>query len=117
MKRDWDMIRNVLTYAEEDRLEDVISATEGDDEERLMGHLLLCVDAGLIVGIDAQKNYGWHYKATDIRLTMAGHDTLDALRSKTVWKAVKQAALDATIPITVTLIQSVFERLSKGNLS
>ena len=103
MRRNWKTIQTVLEAAEREELEEKFANLKpdvGQDEDEFFGHLLLCVDAGLVDELAMP------------RLTMAGHDVLDAIRSKTVWTEIKRQADKAMVPITVTLIQSVLARLS-----
>ena len=114
MRRNWKTIQSVLEAIERDNLEEKLTNLQQEDETEFFGHLLLCIEAGLIAGCTVEYNLGWRYGLTMPRLTMAGHDTLDALRSKTVWAEIKRQADKATVPITVMLIQSVLARLSSA---
>lgn len=112
MRRNWKTVQAVLEAVEQDKLECKLENLQREDEDEFYGHLILCIEAGLVTGCTVEFNLKWRYGSTMPRLTMAGHDTLDALRSKAVWAAIKQHADEAMIPITVTLIQSVLSRLS-----
>lgn len=102
MRRNWKTIQSVLEATERDELEEKLATLRQEDEAEFFGHLLLCVDAGLVDELAKP------------RLTMAGHDVLAAIRSKTVWTEIKRQADKAMVPITVMLIQSVLARLSSA---
>ena len=114
MRRNWKTIQTVLEAIERDELEEKLTTLRQEEEAEFFGHLLLCIEAGLIAGCSVEYNIDWRYGLTMPRLTMAGHDTLDAIRSKTVWTEIKRQADKAMVPITVMLIQSVLARLSSA---
>lgn len=128
MKRDWDFLRQQMTDIEEGR--DVLaeipdSPKWADDlaweeydrlareqraiEERIAGHLELLIDSGYIDGItvlrgaDNHFSYGVHAP----RLTMAGHDLLDTIRSSSVWETIKATAQKKGIELTFDAIKAL----------
>ena len=86
MKRDEAYIRELLFRyeAEEDWLLFVPGETMGSSEEewRERYHVYLMIDAGLLA----------HVSKDTMRLTSAGHDFLEAIRSDTIWKQVQDGA-------------------------
>ena len=136
MKRDWDFVRDLLTGIEEDK--DIfealpeqpkwgdISEAEFQDqlaqyhaiEQRFFGHLELLVDNGYVDGIklmrsaDGQFSYG----TFGPRLTMAGHDLLDTMRSKSIWEKVKSTAKSKGIELTLDSIKAIAAWALKGLL-
>ena len=91
MKRDLDLIRQILLHIE----------TEGDDSSRRAGfaniaddghapeaiqsHLQLMHDAGLIVADELVPGQWWPE-----RITWAGHEFLDLARNEPLWQATKR---------------------------
>lgn len=119
MKRNWSKLGEVLGDIEAERLEEKLkvldSAGDKQEEDLYFGHLLLAVDANLVSGLTVDRSRGdWYYGLEGCRLTMAGHDLLDAMRSKTVWNRVKEVAVKAAIPITVDLVKSVLSKSFEG---
>lgn len=134
MKRNWTVIRELLEHFEDDDISEYLSSqgkftyisTESAEEnERLrkiqleqaditFGHLLLLMDSTLVEGIKyaRQSVNGWTYGLENPRLTMKGHDTLDAIRSDTVWNEVKKRAKEAAVPITQELILTVLKSIA-----
>lgn len=111
MKRDWEVIRQVLIEVEELNATDRNSATYGlgdeygDDEVTKNEHALLLWKAGFISGIDAGTLDGPALIAPD--LTWAGHELLDTLRSKAVWERIKTTAKDKGIELTFDAVKAL----------
>lgn len=127
MKRDWNLIRKQLTDVEEgndlfsevpaepqwknqgwDEYEQQLNAFRAI-EERIFGHFELLVNAGYIDGLqlvrsaDGQFSYGLHSP----RLTMAGHDLLDTMRSATLWEKIRTTAKTKGIELTFDAIKAL----------
>ncbi len=96
MKRDWDIIREVLLEIEADNNG---KSTYGDDEQPLKtGHAFLLRDAGFISAIDASTHSG--RALIHPELTWAGHELLDTIRSKPVWDKIKSTAQEKGLDLT-----------------
>ena len=78
-------------------------------EERIAGHLELLINSGYVDGItvlrgaDNHFSYGLHAP----RLTMAGHDLLDTMRSSSVWQTIKATAQKKGIELTFDAIKAL----------
>jgi Hypothetical protein (DUF2513) len=128
MKRDWDLLRKQLTDVEEgsDVLADVPDAPKWTDdlsweeydclakesralEERIAGHLELLIDSGYVEGLKVLRGADNHfsYGVSAPRLTMAGHDLLDTMRSATVWESIKSTAQKKGIELTFDAIKAL----------
>jgi len=127
MKRDWDLVRKQLTDVEEenDLFSDIPPEPAWKDQEwavyekqwneyraiegRIFGHLELLVNSGYIDGLqlvrsaDGLFSYGLHSP----RLTMAGHDLLDTMRSTTIWEKIKATAKTKGIELTFDAIKAL----------
>jgi hypothetical protein len=125
MKRDWDLIRKQLTDIEEENdpfADKPIEPMQGDKpwdayenelkdhrkaENRFFGHYELLIKAGYIEGLtvrrslDGQFFYGVHSP----RLTMAGHDLLDTMRSSGTWGKIKELAKAKGVELTFDAIK------------
>ncbi|MBA5690641.1 DUF2513 domain-containing protein [Rugamonas apoptosis] len=138
MKRDWDLLRKQLTDIEEGRdvladIPDPISwtgdiaweefeqatAEQQQAENRLAGHLELLIKSGYVEGLsvvrgaDNHFSYGRHAP----RLTMAGHDLLDTMRSATVWESIKAMAKKKGVELTFDAIKVLAGAALKHALS
>lgn len=128
MKRDWDLLRKQLTDIEEgsDVLAEIPNEPKWTDdltqqdyeravkeyklfEDRIAGHLKLLIDSGyvdgltVLRGVDNHISFGVHAP----RLTMAGHDLLDTMRSSTVWEKIKSTASKKGIELTFDAIKAL----------
>lgn len=134
MVRNWDTIKALLARFEEESIETFIrdlgelpgdvavmdraqreklAVEQAKTESLVFGHLQLLLDAGYVEGVTVRPmDDGFGYGFNHPRLTMAGHDALEAMRSKTVWSWVKNQAETLGIPITVELIQQALARTS-----
>jgi len=96
MKRDWDVVRRVLTEIEEgDR--HTLQYHENKDAA-VTAHAFLLLDAGYITAVNATTLDGRALISPE--LTWAGHELLDTIRSKTVWERIKQLAKEKGIELT-----------------
>jgi len=127
MKRDWDLIRKQLTDVEEenDLFSDIppepkwLDQGEGTYNEqmkkyeaiegRIFGHFELLINAGYVDGLQIIRslNGQLHYSSTVPRLTMAGHDLLDTMRSATIWEKIKASAKSKGVELTFEVIKAL----------
>jgi len=127
MKRDWDLIRKQLTDVEEENelfydipTKPVYTNQEWDTYQeqfkeyqdiasRIYGHFELLINNGYIDGLkiirsaDGLFSYGIHSP----RLTMAGHDLLDTMRSATIWEKIKSTSKTKGIELTFDTIKAL----------
>lgn len=121
MKRDWDVVRLILTKLEElpdplstltyidfyadDRIKPDADLTELD--RQVSYHMELLIEAGLVVGTmdDAVTLYAKEFRA--YRLTWAGHEFLEAIRNDTVWNKTKDTFASRGLDMTFETIKAV----------
>lgn len=106
MKRDWDVIREVLLEVESLSPDERnrFSYGEGEDQDSAkVAHALLLWKAGFIEGLDASSTMGSVVMCPD--LTWQGHDLLDTLRSKAVWERIKKTSKDTGIELTFDTVK------------
>jgi hypothetical protein len=97
MKRDLDLLRNIMIYLEENlapggNIQSTdISLYDGSDEEykKLSEHIKLLIEDGLIETSKPAVMKGFTIFMI-LRITSKGHDFLDALRNDTVWNNTKE---------------------------
>jgi hypothetical protein len=136
MKRDWDLIRKLLTDIEEDKVlfsELPAEPKWGDQSEsqyikdldafraiesRIYGHFEMLVDNGYIDGLDIIRatSGDFYYSLHHPRLTMAGHDLLDTMRSATIWETIKSTAKTKGIELTFDAIKGLGAQALKSVL-
>lgn len=100
MKRDWDVIREVLSEVETLSAKDSngLSYNVSTDTTSKSEHAILLWKAGFIEGIDTSGMHRPRLLAQD--LTWSGHELLDTIRSQPVWEKIKSTALDKGIDLT-----------------
>lgn len=109
MKRDWDVIREVLIEVEGLTAADRDSKTYGlgDDHAKIdpikSEHALLLWKAGYLEAIDVGTMAG--PAIISPALTWHGHDLLDTLRSKAVWERIKTTAKQKGIELTFDAVK------------
>jgi len=74
---------------------------------KILGHLELLVNSGYIEGLKVTRGLNGHFiiSRSKPRLTMAGHDLLDTMRSKPVWDKVKETAQSKGIELTFDAVK------------
>lgn len=102
MKRDMDLVRDLLFLAE----------TEGDDAELcskfgreiVAGHVAILIDAGLVEGAIAEDSEGKPMDFNIIRLTWAGHEFLDNARNNTIWSKALSAIKEKSMSVSFEIL-------------
>jgi hypothetical protein len=127
MKRDWDLIRKMLTDIEEDRnvLAQIPVEPKWTDqpweeyeqqlleynvtEGHIAGHLEMLIENGYIDGLKVIRTGSgrFGYSLAGPRLTMAGHDLLDTMRSPKIWESIKSNAKKKGIELTCDAIKAL----------
>lgn len=98
MKRDLDLLRNIMIYLEDNLVpSNIMQSTDialyhTDDEYKIMAeHIRMLLEIGYIeCGKPCNTRVGTIYLIK--RVTSNGHDFLDALRNDTTWNHVKEKA-------------------------
>lgn len=113
MKRDLDLIRDLLIYFEREiqpgiPLQDVRLENEYDPRE-ILGHIELMIQQDLILGICQPGCTDLSQSVLAVEaITWSGHDFLDASRNETVWRVVKQRIYRAggwTVALVLELLK------------
>lgn len=92
MKRDMDLVRQILLAIERDGTPELRRApdVEGYSPQQVTHHIALLSQAGLISAIDASSTSGKAY--IQIGLTWDGHEFLDDIRDPEIWRQTKAGA-------------------------
>jgi hypothetical protein len=91
MKRDFDLIRNLLFFFEEKEGPEVIEVPqiEGHDDQMIKYHLVLLYDAGLLRCEPVKSSTSDRViYVLPFDLTWDGHEFLEKIRSITVWRKI-----------------------------
>jgi DNA-binding transcriptional ArsR family regulator len=115
MKRNWDIIREILLKTEELLPEEnlTLSNFDSDKSDEISYHVKLLEEAGLIKVSIAEFLGGNDIHFDLERLTWTGHEFLDAIRSETIWSKTKKTISEKGGSMTYELIKSVAIGLAK----
>jgi hypothetical protein len=108
MKRDWDVIREVLIEVESlnaDERDRFAYCVRSDRDSTKDAHALLLRKAGLLEGADAESM--GEAALLCPALTWQGHELLDTLRSKPVWQRIKSTAKDKGVELTFDTVKAL----------
>jgi len=119
MTRDWECIRAILIALEqESETEAFLLASDvpGFAEDKVTYAMLLLDEAGLIC--TQQRRYATApISVNAVRMTWAGHELLDSIRSRPAWNKIKQYLSDEALPITLEGLKAAISaviRISTG---
>lgn len=133
MKRNWDLIRDILCSLEEDRFVEYVNSGGLSDKEiqkftdlksgrvdkesledakqkrrtEIWLHVELLIDCGVIQNTQFDRE-GLN---NNYRLSMQGYDFLDDLRNQEVWEKIKAQALKSGAKLTWTFITAATEQI------
>jgi hypothetical protein len=108
MKRNWDVIREVLIeveslgFNERSRFDYSLSYRETEENTSKAEHALLLWKAGFINAVDAGSMDGPAILSPE--LTWQGHELLEVMRSKPVWDRIKSVAADKGLELSFEAI-------------
>ncbi len=106
MKRDIDLARQLLLDIENRGADCSVSVLRTgpnhEAEERIRYHLRLLIDAGLLKEID-RTNGG----VPCVRLTDAGHETIELTRSESRWREAKFECQERTGGLSLAVVRNI----------
>ena len=105
MKRDWDLIRQILLNIEEKGPDNGVfpEDVEGWDERIVSLHIALLVEADLILGLASEQEWGIVWIGH--RLTRRGHELVDSIRSDSDWSRVRDHHRERGISMSLETIK------------
>ena len=124
MKRDWKLLKEIMSAIEDDRIEDFFQNGGNDtswkqdkyqDEiekelksrQRLIDrHILLLIDARLISVINSHVASD-SYDLKSLELSMSGFDLLEHMRSKKVWSKIQEVSAKIGEELTVDGLKKI----------
>lgn len=119
MKRDMDLIRELLLEIEENQTASdfsyEINANSNFDANTVYQHLKLLRDGGMIDGEDS-LSHDRSSKIIVLGITWSGHNFIDSVRDPEIWRRTKEGALAAG-GFTVELLTELAKGYVKKILS
>lgn len=116
MKRNWDIIREVLIKVEglpsgeELRAEDL----NEKDYDSVIYNMGLLLEANLVRGIDVSSHSGMSYILQS--LTWNGHEFLDTIRNDTIWNETKEEIVNKGAGMSFDLLKALAIKLGSAYL-
>lgn len=105
MKRDWDLIRQILFAVEAAQADERISDNDidGCTPENFHHNAILLTEAGFVHAMILQN-----LETTLIEsLTWEGHEFLDSIRSDSTWDKIKNTAKEKSIELSFASIKAI----------
>lgn len=114
MKRNLDLIRDILLFIEDSESDFICSEDISFPEiiyDDICDHLELMMNVGFISYDDASVFEMKKY--VNIKMLYKGHDYLDAIKDKTVWNKTKEKIKKISSSITFDLIKDTAKDIIK----
>lgn len=113
MKRDMDLVREILLKIEKQHVSTVIYnlKIEGCSPETVAYHCKILHEAGLISAYKAQYASDELYSFSIGSLTWGGNDYLDKVRDNSIWTKTKEIITKKGLPLvfdTIKIISTAF---------
>jgi hypothetical protein len=114
MKREMELIREIMLAVEEER--DFLSI-DGYSKESIKYHAALLIEAGLlhgeafVYGSNATPNIPDDILIT--KISWDGHEFLDSVRKDTVWETIKTEFKDASVDTVIKVSRQLAEGWAK----
>lgn len=116
MKRDWDVVRQILLELEEAEGPTVrMVGIDGMDGQVFGYHAKLMRDAGLVEA-EIQEWLEGRINAQVDRMTWKGHEFLDSIRHKSIWDKIKANAEEKGVSLTFETIKLLATSVIKHKL-
>ena len=106
MKRDWEIIRELLQKTEDSSENLQLKDFSEDNTEKYSYHVELLIEAELVSG-EMKRAIGRPIPHFTIkRLTWEGHEFLDSIRSDTVWSKTKSLMKEKALGMSFNIIKT-----------
>src|SRR5260221_11333788 len=112
MKRDMDLIRQLLLVTESDGK---IQFESNHSQEEIADHVQMPIEERLVEGKTVRNHIGVLCGYHITRLTMRGHDFLDAARSPKIWNAAKDKIQKEGVGWTLKILYGLLEQYAKSH--
>ena len=120
MKRDVDLIRQIILQAEQANEKINVGAkfkVKGYDDILVAKHIELLVEAGLLKARLTRTDTDGVVGAYVERLTWDGHEFLDAARNESVWNKAKVTIKEKVGTVSFEVLKTLLIKISKSLLN
>ncbi|MBV6447281.1 DUF2513 domain-containing protein [Nitrosomonas sp.] len=104
MKRDWDLVRQILLNLEEASAPLYSDAIDGCDPALVSYHYRILGESGLI---EAHCRGDGPNACIALRLTWSGHELLDTMRSQRAWQKLRSMAVERGLSLSFDVIKTL----------
>lgn len=104
MKRDMELVRQVLIALEEDA--HVVPSIDGYTDTEVMYQIKILANGGFLEAEDATANSRDYYFVVE-SLTWEGHEFLEAIRSQTIWDRTKEMIKEKGGSLPVEIVKTL----------
>ncbi|ARG97496.1 DUF2513 domain-containing protein [Legionella micdadei] len=117
MKRNWDMIRDILLKVEalEPNALLTLDSFPLNEHNEVSYHLEILEEAGLLRGKIHKTPGGSPHNFHLIHLTWLGHDFLESIRSEAIWTEIKDRLSSKKIRLNIENIMAVAQALQANH--
>lgn len=115
MKRDMDLVRDILIEIENGKLSEA-KQIGNYDKESVLYHIQIMNEAGLLLANFISESTRDIVDARIDRLTWKGHDFLDAARDDTLWKKAKDFLKQKFSTVAFDVLLKLLIKLSQESL-
>lgn len=108
MRRDMDLVREILRFAADAEVSPLDARTLADEEndfQKVAYHVKIMKDAGLVEATIAKGSSGLYSLASIDSLTWEGQDLLGAISNRRVWKNVKAKVAKYAGDVTLDILK------------
>lgn len=119
MRRNWDIIREILIRLEEKTDENYALQLSDFPKERgseISYHIELLIEASLICGEISETMGCKVHDFIITRLTWKGHEFLDTIKSDTIWNKTKESFISKGLSMSFDLVKSVAVKIASDYL-
>lgn len=115
MKRDLNLVRNILLDVESGSAGEAIDGFEYDGKGRgeVLEHVQLLLDAGFIDGLVATGGRNEPIGCVVFRMTWAGQEFLSKAKNDTLWKKVLAQAEEKGLSTSMAVVNGLLESAAK----
>jgi hypothetical protein len=105
MKRDMDLIRNILraveSYDDPYGIDSQTIAIEGYSEAQISGHIKMLLDGGLLEAKAESGGFQANDSYAGLNLTWDGQDFVSITKDDSLWKKAKETIVSSGVSFTV----------------
>lgn len=119
MKRDMDLVREILIAMERSEDGDLNFDALGHERQQVYLHIELMKEHGLVDALIVRSDDGPGHEillCKTERLTWDGHDFLDKARNESIWKQATRKCLNETGGLSFELLKGCLIHVAKQNL-